>query len=463
MRTDSLLALLVLSLPLAAAERVSVSTGSSPANGPSTVRGISQDARYVLFESSASNLVGLIFPPARGLYLRDRFWMTTTLVFYPGEGRPHDATDGAISGDGRFIAWVASTGAIGAANEYQVWVLDRVTGGQAIASTGSFGARADRDAGQPALSGDGRWLAFVSRAGNLDAASPTGDETADVYLKDRVTGATTVASVTPLGAAGTGESSRPAISRNGRRIAFHSTSTELVPGTPARLGGGVFVYDVVAATVVRADAAADGSAPSSPPRDLEAPAISGDGRLVAFCSGAADLVPGDTNGVGDVLVKDLQTGAVELISIASDGSQANALCFDPSLSSDGRWVTFRSEATNLVGGDTNGKLDVFVRDRLLRTTARVSFGTGGVQSDGDSPLPQFVSGDGSAVVFNSDATNLAGTDLNGVRDVFLSTTTPSPGFGSGAAAEFRIWVRAVIVWIRHAISERWLGRPHANG
>src|SRR5437870_3874045 len=169
-------------------------------------------------------------------------------------------------------------------------------------------------------------------------------------------------------------------------------------------------------------------------------ALSADGRFVAFDSAATDLVAGDTNGVSDVFVHDRQTGTTERVSVASGGAQGNGssgligFAFPPALSADGRFVAFLSVATNLVAGDTNGATDVFVHDRQTGATERVSVASGGGtqgnrNSGGFFAFPA-LSADGRLVAFHSAATNLVAGDTNGAYDVFVheltvSTTTTS--------------------------------------
>src|SRR4051794_22867964 len=154
------------------------------------------------------------------------------------------------------------------------------------------------------------------------------------------------------------------------------------------------------------------------------PTLSADGHLVAFSSQASTLVAGDDNGTHDVFLHDRRTGQVELVSRNSRGEPSNSGGRDQSgfvsLNADGRFVAFSSWATNLVPGDTNGKRDVFVRDRTTGVTERVSVGTGGEQGDGDSGVySQGISDDGRFVVFQSEAATLAPGDTNGVADVFV--------------------------------------------
>src|SRR3990172_5886825 len=149
------------------------------------------------------------------------------------------------------------------------------------------------------------------------------------------------------------------------------------------------------------------------------PAISADGTIVAFRASASNLVPSDTNGADDVFVRDRQAGATERVSVSSAGGQGSGgHSYEPSVSDDGRYVAFRSHATNLVAGDTNGTDDVFVRDRQTGVTVRVSVDSSGVQGNGGSYEPS-VSGDGRYVAFRSVASNLVPGDDNAVQDIFV--------------------------------------------
>src|SRR5207244_11440584 len=158
--------------------------------------------------------------------------------------------------------------------------------------------------------------------------------------------------------------------------------------------------------------------------DSELPAVSADGRFVAFVSFSDNLVPGDTNGVPDIFVRDRLTGTTERVSASSSGAQANGNSGfldgmgGPSISADGRYVAFDSEASNLVKGDTNGAIDVFVHDRLTGTIERDSVASDGTQGNGDSKQPS-ISGDGNSIAFGSFAKNLVQPDTNFAQDVFV--------------------------------------------
>ena len=148
------------------------------------------------------------------------------------------------------------------------------------------------------------------------------------------------------------------------------------------------------------------------------PALSADGRYAAFYSDASNLVAGDTNGARDAFVRDLQTGETTRVSVSSSGGEANGDSFAPAISSDGRYVAFASSASNLVDGDTNDANDVFVRDRQSNTTARVSVGFDGGQANGGATSPRSAA-TGASSPSRSAASNIASGDANGNRDVFV--------------------------------------------
>jgi Tol biopolymer transport system component len=227
-----------------------------------------------------------------------------------------------------------------------------------------------------------------------------------------------VTSRVSIGAAGTqgdGSSKSPSISADGRYVAFESAASDLVPGDTNGVLD-IFVRDRQVGTIERVSVGSGGTQAN----DMSLyPSISADGRCVAFLSAASNLVPGDTNGVWDMFVHDLQTGATERVSVDSAGTPADESSFaPPSISADGRYVAFQSAATNLVPGDTNGDDDVFVRDRQTGTTERVSVDSAGVQGNAFSGFPS-ISADGRCVAFASLASDLAPGDTNGHYDVFV--------------------------------------------
>jgi hypothetical protein len=268
------------------------------------------------------------------------------------------------------------------------------------------------DSFSPALSADGRYVAFASDATNL-VPGDTNNAT-DVFVYDRQARTTTRVSVAAGGGQAGDASFSPSLSADGSVVAFLSRATDLVAGDAAG-GENVFVRDLRAARTIRVSS---GGAAS--------PALSADGRVVAFASTSATLVPDDTNGESDVFAFDRDTAVTERVSVGSGGAQADRASVAPAVSGDGRFVAFASDATNLVPGDTNQRADVFVRDRRLGTTIRVSVGTAG-QADQSSATPS-MSADGRFVAFQSAADNLVAGDTNSAPDIFVHDLMPVGGY-----------------------------------
>jgi Tol biopolymer transport system component len=407
--------------------RVSVTGAATQANGLSLEPAISADGRFVTFTSDATNLGG----PSATIYRRDRTSATTLLVSKSTSGATANQPSGSssVSGDGNVVAFASSaTNLTGNDRNNLADTFARVIStnttevvSRYLAVQGNNGAF-DR----PAFSLDGRYVAFSTYADNL-VPGFTSNATS-VFVRDTSTGAIDPISVTPAGNLSNTEGSLdPAISSDGRYVAFWTFATDIVANDTNGVAD-VYVRDrqTGATTLVSGGPAGQSNGYS------ETPAISGDGRYIAFDSSASNLVTGDTNGAQDVFVRDRQTGATTMVSPSGNGNSLEA-----SMSSDGRYVAFESGATNLVSGDTNGSFDIFVRDTVLGTTTRVSVGAGGAQSAGESTDPQ-ISGDGRYVTYRSAATNLVAGDTNGVEDVFvydrqaLTTTRVSVG---GAATQ----------------------------
>lgn len=247
-------------------------------------------------------------------------------------------------------------------------------------------------------------------------------------------GRTELVSLAYDGTQGIRGSEMPSISADARYVAFISFAENLVPGGPVpdpNYQLDVFVRDRQTGTTERVPVGIGGGKGNNV---SDSPAITGAGRFVVFRSFASNLVPGDTNGSWDIFVADRWTGTIERVSVGSGAAQANDASVELSVSGDGRYVAFTSYATNLVPGDVNEVPDVFVRDRQTGTTTRVSVTAGGSESNGESYAPS-LSADGRYVAFTSSASNLVSGDVNGVPDVYVrdrqTGTTTRVSVGSG--------------------------------
>lgn len=269
----------------------------------------------------------------------------------------------------------------------------------------------------PGISSNGRFVAFLSGAPNLVARDTS--NTDDVFVHDRALSTTERVSISTNGLQGSDTSfDTVVISATGRFVAFSSLAGNLVPGDTNGTFD-VFVRDRRRHTTSRVSVGTAGSQAEGGSIGSVGAAISADGRFVAFVSDASNLVPNDTNDQLDVFVRDRESGSTRRVSIGSGGIQANALSNNATISADGRFVAFISEASNLVPSDTNGVPDAFVRDLATRTTRRVDVGLRGTQANAGINGGVSISADGRLVAFSSNASNLVPGDTNGSTDVFV--------------------------------------------
>ena len=357
---------------------------------------------------------------------------------YPLPGRTERLTAGArqswissISAEGHFVAFqsYASDLIPGDTNgASDIFVADRETGSLERVSLSLTGGQANHHSYQPVITPDGRYVAFNSFASNLVAGDYNGH--VDVFVRDRLTGVTERVSVASDGAeghwtsggsdgiTGTYFSGRPAISDDGRMVAFWSVAKELDP-RDENYSRDAFVHDRETGETELVSLSTAGQQGGN--GEVISVDISGDGNVVAFAANYALLVPGDTNGDIDVFVHDLRTGVTERASVGTGGEQADYTSWGAALNYDGRFVAFGSGSTNLVPDDFNGgggPFDVFVRDRLRGTTERLSVSSDGTEGNNASYHPQ-LSPDGRFVTFGSYASNLVPGDTNGTGDIFL--------------------------------------------
>jgi Ca2+-binding RTX toxin-like protein len=229
-------------------------------------------------------------------------------------------------------------------------------------------------------------------------------------------------SVDSAGNQGNSSSYNPSISADGRFVAFYSEASNIVPGDTNN-SYDIFVRDTLTNTTTLVSLDSAGNQGNS---DSYSASISADGRFVAFSSEASNIVPGDTNNYADIFVRDRLTNTTTRVSVDSAGNQGNRDSYSPSISADGRFVAFYSEASKLVPGDTDENGDIFVRDRLTNTTTPVSVNSAGNQTFSESNFPS-ISADGRFVAFESFASDIVPGDINydtetAVRDVFVRDT-----------------------------------------
>ncbi len=399
------------------AERVSVSSTGTGGNNLSVIASASGDGRFVTFLSDASDLVAGDTNDVRDVFVHDRMLGSTERISVSSIGIQANARSfgASINADGRYVAfWSEASNLVPGDTNWiaDVFVHDRESGVTERVSTSSAGVQGDGLSYYPSMSADGRYIAFSSEASNLVTGDTNG--AADVFVHDRESGVTERVSVSSAGVQGDGSSPYPSISADGRSVAFPSYASNLVTGD-TNGAADVFVHDRESGVTERVSVSSTGVEGNS---WSYWPSISADGRYVAFSAYASNLVPNDTNWVEDVFVRDGESGVTERVSVSSAGVQGDATSHSPSISADGRYVAFDSEATNLATADTNAETDVFVHDRQSGVTHRV-LSYRGTEGDHMSERPS-ISGDGRHVAFTSLATNLTEGDTNWSFDVFVA-------------------------------------------
>lgn len=403
-----------------AVERISVTSAEGQANGGSGDASVSGDGRFVLFKSNAENL-GYV-NGALQFFVRDRVAGTTRAVTLTSQDpAPYSVSDPVISRNGRFVLFQSSAPDLVPADTngaLDVFVHDLVAGTTVRASTQNGGKEIKGSSFTRVISADGRFAVFLSRTLHR------GSFYDGIFVRDLLNG--TVRHVTESSAGmspANGGSDVSSISGNGRFVGFWSESTNLVVND-MNSRRDAFVWDrkTRKSTLV---SVATGGAPGD--RESEHPHVSDNGRFVAFGSKATNLVPGDTNGATDAFVRDTKAGTTTRISMAADGSQANGGTYPTGISADGRYVLLISTATNLVPGDTNDWPDVFLYDRAYKRLTRVT-PDAPKRALSDPNDETRISADGRVVVLGSTSPDLVPGDTNRTRDIFAITlgAPPSP-------------------------------------
>lgn len=322
----------------------------------------------------------------------------------------------SLSWRGRYLAYasVASnlTPELDDNEENDVFVLDRLSGQVQLVSQNALGEVGSGSSSNPSISADGRFVAFVSEAVNLLPADT--DSRSDIYVADTWTGTLRLVSVDSAGVKSNGFCEEPRISADGSRVCFSSDASNLALGDTG-FDADVFAHDLNTGVTVMAS-----RGPGGVEGDDESffPWLSGDGRYLVFESTATNLVPGGTDGTALVFLRDLQDGSTRVVSRGLGGNEPSDDCYSPVISADGNRVAYLSFAGDIVPGDANGQADVFVWTRATQATVRASVSSLGAEANDESMGPS-LSADGSLVAFSSLASNLAPGDANGNFDVFV--------------------------------------------
>lgn len=381
---------------------------------------MSNDGRYIVFTSEASNLPGISDGNSDpDIFLHDRIAGTTKLVSHASSSLSTTANGGSytprMSADGSVVVFegFASDLVPGAGPGGQLYLYERTTDQITLVdhapSSPSTGAEGFLEDGY-VVSSDGRWVAFA-HSGSLIDGQMEGNSGADLFLFDRSTGTNTLIShaSSSLVQTANGTSRNPSISADGRHLAFVSTASDLVSGQVG--AGGIFLHDRIAGTTIRVSASG------------ESFSISADGRWIVFASNATNVVPGqvDTNSASDVFLWDRVSEATLLVSrtptspttTGNARSDLESFVVDPpALSADGRWVVFSSNATNLISGQTGSARGVFLFDRIAGTVTLVSRSAASPTDVRSASVPA-ISADGRFVAFASFQDDLVPGQVDG--------------------------------------------------
>lgn len=340
--------------------RASVSTSGTPANGPSDQASISFNGRYVAFRSTATNLVTGDTNGKADIFLRDLQKQTTIRVSLANNGSQlvgGDSSLPTVSGDGTEVLFLsAATNAVaGDANgKPDVFVRNANAGFTERISVTSGEAALTAGADTAAMSSNGRYVVFDSATTQVAGDADSGT---DIFLRDRVLGSTEVVSIADDETASNAPCQFPTVSDNGRYVAFQTKATGMT-ATVDSADTDAFVRDRTASTTQLASRT-DADLPSN--KGGFVPQISADGSVVAFNSEGTNLVSGDTNGVTDLFLRNLAAGTTVRQSIKTLGGQLNGLTFSASLSPDGAAASFTTLADDGYSPDANDTFDVFVR------------------------------------------------------------------------------------------------------
>ena len=419
--------------PSVLTHRVSVDSDGRQSNNFSRTPSISADGRYVAFESNANNLVADDLNGVSDIFIYDTHTGNIRRISADSNGDPSNAhsSNPSLSADGRYVVFQSDSSTLVADDtniDSDIFVYDTQTNNIRRVSVDSNGNQADSNSYHPSISADGRYVAFASNASNLVAGDT--NNTTDIFVYDTQTSNIRRISVNSNGDPSNHSSFNPSLSADGRFVAFQSYANNLVAGDTNHRND-IFVYDTQTSNIRRVSVSSNGDQSD---RSSFNPSISADGRYIAFESDADNLVAGDTNGVSDVFVYDTQTSNIRRVSVNANGDQSNSDSFGASISADGRYIAFESDASNLVVGDTNDTTDIFVYDTQTGNIRRVSVDSNGEQSN-DYSSHISISADGNYVAFESRATNLVESDTNNLSDIFVSTSLPTISVSSSAVSE----------------------------
>lgn len=423
-------------------DRVSITTDSVEANNDSFNAAVSADGNFVAFESDASNLVADDTNGVMDIFVRDLARGITTRISINSAGEQSNgiSTNAAISADGRFVVFESNANNLVADdnnNTTDIFLHDRSSGTtERINYSGEFGETLV-DSHSPAISADGRFVSYYSFASNLVAGD--NNDSDDIFVYDRAQAITERVSVNNTGMEGNGASYFPQISADGRYVSFASFADNLVPNdTNGRYD--VFLYDRTARSIERISVTSSGEEADN---HSFFSSVSGDGRYVVFESSAANLSANDPNRRSDIFLRDRLNQTTRRISLNSDGSSPIGASVSPKINHEGHFVVFSSVVDLLIGTDTNHREDVYLYDINENTLELISVDSDDNLADSGSSNPS-ISADGRMVAFQSMATNLVGDDTNGREDIFIRDRAPNAPPVAVAGQDINVYLGGLV-------------------
>lgn len=411
---------------------LSVAASGEQGDGSSFFAYLSRDGQVAAFESWATNWASSSYANSwTDIFLKDRVTGDIRQITksYHGGATDEDSFDPVVSADGRYVAFFSyATNLVPDDTNRDLWERD----GLDLFVYDSMGDHLERVSltadGQQidgnsvgTITPDGQIALIISDGNGIIPGEDNSGRRSAIYWREWQTGAMERITSGIDGRFPDGTFVHVWGSHDGSRVVFSSDSSNLVPGdTNGALD--IFLYERSSGSVKRISVAQDGTEANGASGQ---PQITADGDYVVFRSHASNLVPGDSNDVSDIFRYEVETGQIDRISVGMGGAEANGQSKDPSICDGSRLISFTSDASNLVAGDTNGTSDVFLLDAATGTIDLVSDGFGGEPANGRAHR-SFLAPDCGTLAFASEASNLVPGDLNGERDIFADTIEIPP-------------------------------------
>lgn len=389
---------------------------STTGNGDSYIGAINHDGTVIAFDSFASNIIADSVGTQGQVYARRTSNGQVQLVSSSASGvaSNQNSRNPSLTLDGQWVAFESMASNLVSDDfngNYDIFVKNINTGAIERISTTAQGAEANNSSWDASISGDGRFVAFISQSNSFDSNDQNG--TQDIYVKDRQTGRVIRASTNAIGTDANSFSQMPKISSDGRIVVYSSDANNLALNDTNQ-SGDIFAKNLVTGALQLVSADASENAGNN--QSLR-PSVSSDGRYVVFESDATNLVPNDSNDRSDIFRKDLLTGQVVRVSTTSSGQQADGASYNASVSNDGRFVLFASQA-NLDGMSVTGNLALFLKDLHTGEVRRVLARPDGTPVGTELNYLSAISGDGQQAVVSYGGGDAVWTDRNGFQDIF---------------------------------------------